>query len=83
MWAKRNGYWRHIKKHQNHINRNTTQHSVITEYTIEHNHDFDWNDIKILDKEQRLNKRLISEAIKKNGLNMQNDMDCWIHYIMI
>jgi len=73
MWAKRNGYWRHvIKEHQNHINRNTIQHSVTAEHRIEHNHDFDWNNIKILDKEQELNKRfLFWKRYKKtkNGLN--------------
>jgi len=35
-------------EHRNHINRNTIQHSVITEHRIEYNHEFDWNDIKIL-----------------------------------
>ncbi|KYN15774.1 hypothetical protein ALC57_11995, partial [Trachymyrmex cornetzi] len=30
---------------------------------IEHNHDFDWNNIKILDKEQGLGKKLILGAI--------------------
>ena len=42
------------------------QQFVITEYRIEHNHDFNWNDITILDKGQGFNKRLISAIhIKK------------------
>ena len=41
---------RHIKEHRNHINKNTTQRSVVIGHKIEHNHDFYWNNIKILDK---------------------------------
>ena len=29
-------------EHRNHINWNTTQHSVITEHRISHQHDFEW-----------------------------------------
>jgi len=42
-----------FNEHRNHINRNIIQHSIITE----HNHDFDWKDIKILD--EGFNKKLI------------------------
>ena len=67
----------HINEHNNHINWNTTQHSVITKHRISHQHDFDWENVKILDKEKVLNKRLISEAIyikqQKQSLNLQND----------
>ena len=52
-----------INEHKNHIIWNTTQHSVITEHRISHQHDFYWGNVKILDKEKVLNKRLISEAI--------------------
>ena len=45
-----------INEHRNNINRNTIQHSVITEHRTEHNHDFDWNNIKILQEEQGFNK---------------------------
>ena len=65
-----------INEHRNHINWNTTQHSVITKHRISHQHDFDWKNIKILDKEKILNKKLISEAIhiKQQSLNLQNDI---------
>ena len=66
-----------VNEHKNHINWNTTQHSVITEHRISHQHDFDWKNIKILDEEKILNKRLILEAIhikqQKQSLNLQND----------
>ncbi|KYN09399.1 hypothetical protein ALC57_18504 [Trachymyrmex cornetzi] len=67
-----------INEHRNHINWNTTQRSVITEHRISHQHEFDWENIKILDKERVLNKRLISEMIhikqQRQNLNLQNDM---------
>jgi len=37
-----------IDKHKNHIRRNVTQTSVITEHRLEYSHDFDWNNIPIL-----------------------------------
>jgi len=66
-----------IKK--NHIKRNTTQTSVITEHRLKHSHEFDWENIVILDKEVQFNKRIISEIIyikKQNkGLNLQHDTE--------
>jgi len=32
-----------ISEHRNHINRNTTQHSVIIQHHIDLFHEFDWN----------------------------------------
>lgn len=40
-----------INEHRNHIRRNTSNHSVITDHRLEFNHDFKWDDIKILDNE--------------------------------
>lgn len=68
-----------ISEYRNHINRNTDQKSVITEHRLEHTHDFYWDSVKILDQEQILSKKLISEIIfirkQKNGLNIQSDTD--------
>ena len=68
-----------INEHRNHINRNTTQTSVITEHRISLSHDFDWNGVEILDEETILNNRLISEIIfigrQKQSLNLQTDTD--------
>jgi len=62
-------------EYKNHIRRNTTQISVITEHRLKHSHEFDWNNKVILDEEIHFNKKLISEMIhiKKQfkGLNLQ------------
>jgi len=52
-----------ISKHRNHINRNTTTQSVITEHRLQFNHDFDWEDVKILGSERFLGNRLVSEIM--------------------
>jgi len=66
-----------VSEHKNHLRRNSTQSSVITEHRLKYKHDFDWDGVKILDKETNYNKRLISEMIfiKKqiHGLNAQTD----------
>ena len=40
-----------ISEHRNHINRNTIQISVITQHRIDLFHEFNWNNVHILDKE--------------------------------
>jgi len=67
-----------ISEHRNHINRNTTQYSVITDHRLL-NHEFDWNCVEILDEEPILGKRLVSEMIhiklQKNSINLENDTE--------
>ncbi|XP_011873294.1 PREDICTED: uncharacterized protein LOC105565056 [Vollenhovia emeryi] len=67
-----------VNEHRKHINRNTKQISVITEHR-QSGHEFDWDNVEILDEEPFLYRRLISEMIyikrQTNGLNLQNDMD--------
>jgi len=64
-----------INEHRNHINWNTIQHSIITKHRINHQHDFDRENIKMLDEERMLNKRLISKMThikqQKQSLNLQ------------
>jgi len=68
-----------ISEHRNHINRNSNQSSVITNHRRHFNHEFDWNNVKVLDEETNYKKRLISEMIhikkQKHGLNSQNDTE--------
>jgi len=68
-----------IDEHRSHIRRNTNQSSVITEHRLEFSHDFDWNNVEILDEKIHFNKRIISEMIhiKKQSysLNLQHDTD--------
>jgi len=65
-----------IDEHRSHI-RNTGQNSVITENRLKYVHDFDWDNVEILDEETHFNKRLISEMIyikkQTNSLNLQQD----------
>jgi len=68
-----------IDEHRNHIRRNTTQTSVITDHRLKFSHDFDWENVEILDEEVYFNKRLISEMIhikkQQRGLNAQKDTE--------
>lgn len=68
-----------IKEHRQHINKDTNQTSVIIEHKIIFEHDFDWENVKILDEEPNLFKRLISEAIhiekQKRPINLQQDTE--------
>jgi len=43
------------------MNRDISKHSVITGHMLEHNHTFEWSDVKILDRESNYFKRLISK----------------------
>jgi len=68
-----------IEEHRSHIRRNTSQISVITKHRLKHSHDFDWENVEILDEEVNFNKRLISEMIftkkQSKGLNLQRDTE--------
>ncbi|EFN67524.1 hypothetical protein EAG_06209, partial [Camponotus floridanus] len=61
------------------INKNTSNKSIITEHRLHNNHDFNWDDVEILDIEAFYNKRLTSEMIyikkQKNSLNLQTDTE--------
>ncbi|EFN61751.1 hypothetical protein EAG_05118, partial [Camponotus floridanus] len=62
-----------INEHRKNINYNTRSQSVITEHKLNYNHEFKWNEVKILDKETFYNKRIISEMLfikrQTNSLN--------------
>jgi len=79
MWDKLSQLKTRISEHKNHISRNTSTHSVITEHRLQFKHDFDWEEVEILDVERNFNKRLISEMIniksQKNRINLQTDIE--------
>lgn len=53
-----------ILEYENNIRRDTTNYSVITDHRLESNHEFNWNDVDILDRKPRFtHKCLISEII--------------------
>jgi len=68
-----------MKEHYNNIKTDKSKHSVLTEHALNYNHNFDWNNIKILDSESNYNKRLVSEMLhikeQKNGINSQKDTE--------
>jgi len=69
-----------MSEHRNHIHRITTTRSVIIEHRFNFSHNFDWNNVEILDIDRYLTKRLISEIIhikrQNNNLNLQSDTEC-------
>jgi len=74
-------------KHKNHIRRKTDTewHSVITKHRLNCNHDFDWENVTILDKEKFLMKRLISEMLhikRQSSLNLQSDTE-YLHHAYV
>lgn len=75
-----------IAERKQHINRRTTTPSVITEHRRNYSHDFDWENVKILDNERFYSKRLISEmahiTLQKNGINLQTDTE-FLHHAYI
>ncbi|KYN29866.1 hypothetical protein ALC57_00683, partial [Trachymyrmex cornetzi] len=55
-----------LSEHKKHIHSKTSTHSVITEYRLQNDHDFDWQNIETLDVENYYNKSLISEIMHIN-----------------
>jgi len=55
-------------------------HSVIMKHRFNFSHEFNWENVEILDKERFLTKCLISEMIyikrQNNNLNLQSDTEC-------
>ena len=66
-----------IREHFNNISHRSQQISVVSEHRLDKNHDFRWNDVKILDIEPNWKKRLISEMIhiKTNLSNINKRQD--------
>ena len=55
-----------LAEHRNHIRRVTSTCSVITDHKVSCNHDFDWDNVRILESERNYNKRM-SEMLYING----------------
>jgi len=68
-----------IAEHRIHIRYNTSGRSVITEHRRQLDHEFQWDEVVILDEEPCYRRRLVSEMLnikkQKNGLNLQTDTD--------
>jgi len=68
-----------LKKHKNNVKQDKSKHSVISEHIIKYNHTFDWNNMRIMDRESNYFKRIVSEMIhikeQKAGLNLNSDTE--------
>ena len=72
-----------ILEHRQHIRRNTTTNSVITDHRLHCGHEFDWDNVRVLDVEKNIFKRLTSEMLyiksQRESLNLQTDTDFLDH----
>jgi len=68
-----------LKEHKSDINKKNGNLSVVSNHRLEHNHDMNWDEAKILDMESSYIKRTVSEMIyikrQGNSLNKQSDTD--------
>ena len=68
-----------IKEHKADIRSSTSEMSVVSRHQLNEMHELDWDNIRILDTEQSLLKRRISEMIHiKNqisSINKQSDTE--------
>ncbi|XP_077276910.1 uncharacterized protein LOC143905375 [Temnothorax americanus] len=68
-----------IKEHRSDVKKHFDNHSVVTKHRLSQNHDFDWQNPKILYKEKHFRKREISEMFfikkSKHTVNLQKDTE--------
>jgi len=68
-----------IKEHKGDINKKNGSLLVISNHRLEKNHEFNWSETRILDRNLSRVKRLVSEMVfikkQQNGLKKQNDTD--------
>jgi len=66
-----------IREHLNDIKKSTGTHSVVSDHRMELNHDFNWNEVRILDKKPSWKKRIVSEMIhiKKQRCDINKHSD--------
>ena len=68
-----------IKEHKADVRKPSSEISVVSRHRLSGMHDLDWENIEILDTEQSLIKRRISEMIyikkQTRGINKQSDTE--------
>ena len=68
-----------IKEHKADLRKSPSEFSVVSRHRLNEMHELDWENIKVLDKEQSLIKRRISEMIhikrQIRGINKQSDTE--------
>ena len=50
-------------KHKSQLRKNNDIRSVIAEHELQHNHAIGWENVKVIDRERYLEKKLVSEMI--------------------
>ena len=70
-------------EHRNNIKLNEKYHNVVSKHILEFDHDFDWDNLLILHKENNYFKRCLAEIfyIKKEGNNWLNVITDLKNYI--
>ena len=68
-----------IKEHKVYIRRSTSEMSVVSRHQLNEMHELDWDNVRILDTQQSLFKRRISEMIyiksQISSINKQSDTE--------
>jgi len=68
-----------IEEHSSNIKLNSSNHSVISEHILQFSHNFDRDNVKILDFESNFYKKSVSKMIhtkeQKNDVNSQTDTE--------
>ncbi|EZA54280.1 hypothetical protein X777_06154, partial [Ooceraea biroi] len=68
-----------IKEHVTDVNKHANFHSVVSKHRLNHDHDFNWQNVKILHRESNLMKREVAEMVflKRHDrtINSQNDTE--------
>ena len=68
-----------VLEHKRDINKRSGPPSVISEHRSQLHHNFDWDHIRVLDRESFYQKRLVSEMLhikhQSNSINKQNDTE--------
>ena len=65
---------RRIYEHKRNIFSPPVQHTALTKHSIEFDHRFDFDNVKIIDKETNLNQRILLETIhmiKQRSVNLR------------
>ncbi|EZA57987.1 hypothetical protein X777_01995 [Ooceraea biroi] len=66
-------------EYQSNVKKQDSMHSVVSKHRINNNHEFDWNNVKILHRETHNRKREVAEMffIKRdnNTINLQVDTE--------
>jgi len=68
-----------LNEHNNNLKQDKSKHSIISEHITKYDHSFDWDNMRIMDRESNYFKRIVSEMIhikeQKSGLNLNSDTE--------